>query len=700
VESGHGVKAACAEDTAAHPNRFIHNGCGFPLHLEVSWPMRFSPHLLDEIRARLPVSQVVGRRVALKKKGREFAGLSPFKVERTPSFFVNDQKGFYHCFASGEHGDIFTFLMKTEGLEFPEAVERLAAEAGVPLPKASERDEQAEDERTRLYQLLTASAAVFEAALSSAAGGEARRYLDGRGLKPETIAAFGLGYAAGGRFSLRHHLEARGFSSAEMARSGMQIDGPDIAEPYDRFRNRVMFPITDLKGRVIAFGGRALDKDAPAKYLNSPETPLFHKGHILFNAARARSAAHARERLIVVEGYMDVVALTEAGFPETVAPLGTALTEDQARLLWRMTPEPTLCFDGDSAGRKAAHRAIETVLPHLKPGFSVKFAFMPDGLDPDDMIRQQGSGAFRERLEQTRPLIDVLWDREISAGPIDTPEQRAALETRVRGLAQSIADPTVRAHYERELRDRLYRVGRQAGGGPPRASRQGEASLPGGAYTRPVQAPDWRNRERIRLEGRPSRGGRPGRFGGPGGAWTMEPAGPSAALSAQTQPIHPREALILKTLLNHAWLIDDYAEAIAELEFQSAQLTALRDEILTLHAMTNSLDSATLGTQLSKSGMSKVVDLVARTMTHNSDRFAEPEASATDVETAWRHILALQQRQGQLERALKSAEEAWYRDCTHEAESRLLDIKRQMATLAAGELADDAVPEKSEGGRA
>ncbi len=337
--------------------------------------MRFPPSLLDEIRARLSVSQVVSRKVPLKRAGREFKGLSPFKQERTPSFTVNDQKGFYHCFASGEHGDIFTFLVKTEGLSFPEAVERLAQEAGVPMPKASPRDAQIEDERARLYALLATASDFFEKQLTTQAQ-EARRYLEKRGLGRDAISRFRLGYAPNSKSALKEHLAKAGFSTAEMVASGMLIAGDDIPVAYDRFRHRIMFPIADIKGRVIAFGGRALDPDAPAKYLNSPETPLFHKGTVLFNAHNARAAAHDKGQVIVVEGYMDVIALSEAGFPQTVAPLGTALTEDQLKLLWRMAPEPILCFDGDAAGRRAAFRAVETALPHLRPGFSVQFAFL------------------------------------------------------------------------------------------------------------------------------------------------------------------------------------------------------------------------------------------------------------------------------------------------------------------------------------
>ncbi|MEQ1719418.1 MAG: DNA primase [Hyphomicrobium sp.] len=634
---------------------------------------RFSPQILDEIRARLPVSQVVGRKVALKKAGREYRGLSPFKVEKSPSFFVNDQKGFYHCFASGEHGDIFTFLMKTEGLEFPEAVERLAEEAGVPLPKAAERNVEQEDQRDRLYRLLEVSARFFEECLKGAAGTEARRYLDKRGLQRETLSAFRLGFAPAQRQTLKQHLKQAGFSEADMAASGMLISGADIPESYDRFRNRVMFPILDLKGRVIAFGGRALDKDAPAKYLNSPETPLFHKGNILFNAARARPVSHDKGRIIAVEGYMDVVALHEGGFGEAVAPLGTALTEDQMKLLWRMAEVPTLCFDGDSAGKKAAWRAIDTALPHLKPGHSIQFAFLPDGLDPDDLIRQQGASAMAEVLVKTRPLIDVLWERETSAGPLTTPEQRAALESRLRALSNAIGDAIVRSHYERELRDRLYALGRASSG--PRmlktGSYTGQARSSESRFDRRPAEPDWRQRERTRLFGRPARFATPRELS----------HNASAELSGLTPGAPPREALILKVILNHPWLIDDHSEELGGISFASRPLAALRDEILNVHATTNSLDSTTLRTQLSKTGVSKVVDLVERTITHRSDRFAEPEASATDVETGWRHVLALHQRQDSLERSLKAAEEAWYRDCTPEAEARLLDLKRQFALL-------------------
>ena len=420
--------------------------------------MRFPPSLLDEIRARLPVSHVAGRRVKLKRQGREFAGLSPFKQEKTPSFTVNDQKGFYHCFASGEHGDIFTFLMKTEGLSFPEAVERLAREAGVDMPKPSPQAEAREAQSVTLRKITEASCVYFQKALAGAEGREARGYLERRGLSEADIDTFRLGYAPPGRHQLKEHLAALGFRPEDMAASGMLIAGDDIPVSYDRFRNRLIFPIANLRGEVIAFGGRALGEDQQPKYLNSPETQLFHKGSVLFNAAAARKAAHERGCIIVAEGYMDVIAFARAGLLNAVAPLGTALTPEQLKLLWRMADEPVLCFDGDSAGVKAAHRAVETALPHLAPGKSLAFVFLPEGLDPDDLLREHGAQALEEVLSRARPLVEVLWLKEFGAGEWTTPEQRAQFETRLDGLVQGIADRTVRQYYERDMRQRLRKA--------------------------------------------------------------------------------------------------------------------------------------------------------------------------------------------------------------------------------------------------
>ncbi|MGW8206883.1 MAG: DNA primase [Hyphomicrobiaceae bacterium] len=638
--------------------------------------MRFSQKLLDEIKARLPVSAVVTRKVALKKKGREFVGLSPFKAEKTPSFFVNDQKGFYHCFASGEHGDIFKFVMMTEGLSFPEAVERLAEEAGVQLPKRSEPTQvevEREDERQRLYRLLEVSAKYFQMMLKRPEGAAARRYLDKRGLALQTIDGFALGYAPNSRNALKEHLAGRGFSARDMARSGMLIAGDDIPVPYDRFRNRVMFPITDLKGRVIAFGGRALDADAPAKYLNSPETPLFHKGHILFNAARARPLAFERERIIAVEGYMDVVALSEAGFGEAVAPLGTALTEDQIKLMWRLVPEPILCFDGDSAGRKAAFRAIDTVLPHLKPGQSVAFAFLPDGLDPDDLIRQQGAQAMEGVLKRARPLAEVLFEREWTAGTWTTPERRARLEQQIRTLIGQIADPGVRMQYERDMRQRLY----EAWGGGARAPQGGQRGYAGGGQFRGRP-----NASAVLLRRGGGRHGSDFAFGNSSLHMSASAALKSSAMVAGEGTAPPyREALLLRTLLNHPWLIEQEAEELNRLTFTSEPLQRLRDAVLSALALDIALDREELRSQLDGLGVGQILDLVDRTITHRSDRFADPEADRAEVEAGWRHALAMHERHVDLRQSLAAAERDWQQDGNETALARIYEIQRQIARV-------------------
>ena len=643
--------------------------------------MPFDPSFLDEIRARLPVSQVVARKVQLKRAGREFKGLSPFKDEKTPSFTVNDQKGFYHCFASGEHGDIFKFVMQTEGLSFPEAVERLAGEAGVPMPvrqPPTPEMERRRSERERLHDLLTHASNWYQAQLTSGAGREARSYLDGRGLTHGTIKRFQIGFAPNDRNALKQELARCGFTDREMALSGMAVHGEDIAVPYDRFRGRIMFPIHDLKGRVIAFGGRALDPNVPAKYLNSPETPLFHKGAILYNAAGARQAIYDRGEAIVVEGYMDVVALAQAGFGNAVAPLGTALTELQIKLLWRMAEEPLLCFDGDAAGMRAAFRAIDTVIPHLTPGRSLRFAFLPDGMDPDDLVRAEGPDAFRRVLAQARPLADVLWEREWADGNWHTPERRAALEKQIHQIVARIADQSVRSHYQRAMRDKLFQAWRasQAGnimnrsGYPGTNWRHGHGTNPATGHS-----------HNTRLS---ARRGQANRYMAPDTRDSGAQPSASTALKKSRlvagggADLPPREVALIRTLLNHPWLIDDQCEEIAALEFASHSLSQLRDGILSVHASNNPLDRQTLHTQLSMLGLSRIAERTARALTHKSDRFAEPDAERTLVETGWRHAVTLHARQSSLKQALDAARRAWDEDGSEEAQAQIFELKRRL----------------------
>jgi DNA primase len=426
--------------------------------------MRYPDSFLDEIRERLPVSEVVRQRVQLKKAGREWRGFSPFNQEKTPSFFVNDQKGFYHDFSSGKSGDQFKFLMEVEGLTFPEAVERLAQMAGLPLPKQDREFERVEQRRKSLHEIMDLAARFFEQQLKSPAGSYARDYALQRGLKPETLREFRIGYAPNGRFALKEHLAAQGVSVPDMIELGLLIAGDDIAVPYDRFRDRLMIPIHDARGRIVAFGGRALSADAPAKYLNSPETTLFHKGATVFNFHRARQPAHDDGTVVVVEGYMDAISVYQAGLKSVVATMGTAFTEEQIAALWRLSPEPIVCFDSDRAGVQAAHKSIDRILPILKVGQTFRFAFLVGGKDPDELIRESGLDAFRSILSGSLPLWDVLWERETSGLYPRTPDAQALLENRLLSIVATIRDATISTAYLRaarlQLAELFWRVSR------------------------------------------------------------------------------------------------------------------------------------------------------------------------------------------------------------------------------------------------
>src|SRR5712671_1692541 len=580
--------------------------------------MRFPPQFLDELRARLPVSEVVGRRVRLKKAGHEWRGLSPFNKEKTPSFFVNDQKMAWFDFSSGKHGDIFTFVMESEGVSFPEAVERLAAMAGLAMPRLTEEAEAVETRRRTLHDVIELAAKFFEATLAARAGASARGYLADRGLDPATQLKFRIGYAPNERFALKEHLGQAGIATEDMIEAGLLVAGDDIPVPYDRFRDRVMFPISDLRGRVIAFGGRALEKDAQAKYLNSPETVLFHKGATLYNLAAARAAAHKGAALIAVEGYIDVIAMVTAGFEATVAPLGTALTADQLALLWKMADEPILCFDGDGAGRRAAYRAVDLALPLVKPGRSLKFAMLPDGQDPDDLVRSGGRAAVAEVLEAARPLDQVLWTREIEAGALDTPERRAALEARLGQATALIGDEAVRKYYRREFEDRLRRLFDPNSGRPAR-NEQG----------RPL-----RSREGRGAQGFGSRPGPRGRFdrarspaptmgGGPYVVASPQLAG-SSLMRGHRAAVPLREALILQAIVNHPWLAQDHLEELASIEFRHSDTQKFKVALLDILAHHEALGSTELQESLAAQGHSGLMARIEKAITVPSVWGARP----------------------------------------------------------------------------
>ena len=422
--------------------------------------MSLSPAFLDELRARTSLSTLIGRTVKVQKAGREYKACCPFHNEKTPSFTINDEKGFYHCFGCGAHGDAIRWMTDHRGLPFMEAVKELAQTAGMdvpaPDPRAAKRAEQARG----LHDVMAAAQGFFEEQLGGIEGAEARSYLQKRGIGAATARTFGFGFSPDGRGRLKTALKE--FGEPLLIEAGLLID-PDGSEPdggnarkresYDRFRGRLMLPIRDIRGRVIAFGGRILGAGEP-KYLNSPDTPLFDKGRTLYNIDRASPASRHSGRIIVVEGYMDVIALAQAGFEESVAPLGTALTEHQIERLWKMADVPILCFDGDAAGQKAAIRAAMRALPLLRPGMSLAFATLPAGQDPDDLIRAEGPAAMEAVLAAAEPLIERLWTHEQGAAPLDTPEQRAALKQRLSAITDAIAHPDVRAHYIHAFRER------------------------------------------------------------------------------------------------------------------------------------------------------------------------------------------------------------------------------------------------------
>ncbi len=523
--------------------------------------MRFDDRFLEELKSRLRPSDVVGKTVKLRRQGREYAGLSPFTKEKSPSFFVNDDKGFYHCFSSGKHGDIISFLQETERLTFSEAVERLAAEAGMSLPEPDARAAQDDRKRAGLGDWMELAAAWFEAELRRPVGKDARAYLDRRALPEDQWSRFRIGFAPNGRTALKDYLVAKGAKPGDLIEAGLLIAPEDGGAPYDRFRDRIIFPITDTRGKVVSFGGRAMDPNARAKYLNGPETSLFHKSRVLYGLYDARKILHAAQAaapneqtpMLVVEGYMDVVACQRAGLA-AVAAMGTALTEEQMEALWRLHPEPTLCFDGDKAGQRAASRAIDRALPLLKPGRSFRFSIVSGGKDPDDVLREQGPAALKAQVTQTTPFVEALFVRERDLEPLDTPERKAGLKQRLRAAAGTIADKDLASAYKDDLYaklDLLFPKPAYGGG-------QG-----GGQGDRPFTP----------------------RGGGGGGGWKGRERGPpdpgirGVAREQIGRRLNPFHAAVAIAAVDHPAWARPYDEALERIGFGEARLKGLAHEI-------------------------------------------------------------------------------------------------------------------------
>ncbi|WP_313192649.1 DNA primase [Shinella zoogloeoides] len=588
--------------------------------------MRFSNAFLDEIRDRVPISDVIGRRVTWDRRKTnvsrgDYWACCPFHGEKSPSFHCEDRKGRYHCFGCGVSGDHFRFLTDLDGLSFPEAVQQIADLAGVAMPQPDPQAEQREKERMGLVEVMEMATRFFEDQLQTPAGAKARAYLRDRGLTGRTIETFRLGYAPESRNALKEFLAGKGVPKEAIEACGLVVHGPEIPVSYDRFRDRIMFPILSVREKVIAFGGRAMSPDAPAKYLNSNETELFHKGSVLYNHARARKGAQGADgtgTIIAVEGYMDVIALYQAGIENAVAPLGTALTENQLDLLWKMTPQPVLCFDGDGAGIRAANRAADLALPFIKPGRTVRFALLPDGKDPDDLVRHEGRAPFDKVLANARPLADMIWNREVQGSTLDTPESRAELESRLRQITAGIADEDVRRHYQQDMRERLNAFFRPA-------QRQGGGSFSG------------------------NRQGRGGGRGGPQG--NMVPSGISDRLArsalvrgAQELPAL-RESVLALTVVNHPGLLFSDYDEIAIIEYENRDLQRLWSALIGIAGSVGArLDRARLVEELEAAGFDTLLRGLDQQIRNSRLWTATEDAAPEDAREGYLQALALHKR--------------------------------------------------------
>ena len=606
--------------------------------------MAFPPGFLDELRSRVSLADLVGKRVRLTRKGREYGGLCPFHNEKTPSFYVVEDKGFFHCFGCGAHGDAIGFVMRSENLDFIEAIERLAGIAGVQVPQQTPQEREKAQRQKTLLEALAAAAKFYEDRLWSPAGRAGREYLAGRGLDEETMRRFRLGWAGDDRNALRRALTPE-FPLPLLMEAGLLHASDYGGEPYDYFRERVIFPIGDRAGRVIAFGGRALG-DAQPKYLNSPEHPLFEKGRVLYGLSAARLASLSQDpghglNIIVTEGYMDVIALHRAGFTTAVAPLGTALTEAHLSELWRLCAEPIICLDSDKAGDMAAARVFNRALPLLQPGKSLHFVWLPPGEDADSLIRNSGPEAFASRLKKALPLSRFVWERHVQVNPLDTPERRADLEKRLMEEVRSIANRSVQLEYQKYFRQKLYELGRPKLQGTkfarnarsfPRASAPPIAALRGAAPP-PPPAPGRRQRE-----------------------------------------------VLIGMLLEHPFLIAEAHEDIAALDFPEPELDRLRRAILEVEVLSPGLDAEPLRQHLGQNGFAMTVDAVTSALSDHAG-FLSRVSGAELVRQSWVHVTRMVRDSGPSgdRSEMAGAADALARDLSPEAWERFLALQGREA---------------------
>lgn len=583
--------------------------------------MTFPPAFLDELRARLTLSSIAGKRLRLTRAGREYKGCCPFHNEKTPSFYINDDKQFFHCFGCGAHGDIIGFTMRMDGASFPEAIENLAAQAGLPVPQDTPIERERFDQEKRLFQVMERATAWFEAQLFAPQGREALHYLRARGLSEEAMRRFHLGYAPNDGRALIGTLTAEKFSLQELLAVGLVKKAEDRPDHYSFFRNRVMFPVGDRRGRTVAFGGRVMGDGEP-KYLNSPDHALFHKGKLLYGLSRARAALSQGQPLIVVEGYMDVIALAESGYQGAVAPLGTAMTEEQLGILWRLLPpldareagrdySPILCFDGDKAGIRAASRAVERALPLLTPTQTVRVAYLPEGEDPDSLIKQSGKGAMQAVLDQAKPMIDALWDITAEGRRLQTPEERGAFIAALKQKTARIADETLRRLYQDAVQQKLSTAFQWQ-----KSADRGFGGASGGQF--------WgkdRNKRGF--------------------------SAPIVTNLARKQPRSAnllRERVLMAIILNHPALFHDFGEDLARIDFADPQLEALRQQTLAILSDDSHepLDAAELYRHLSGGdecvALRPALTSTLSEQTYTHARFARPSQSVEQARQGWKSI--------------------------------------------------------------
>ena len=629
--------------------------------------MSFPPAFLDELRARLPLSEVIGNKLKLTRAGREFKGCCPFHNEKSPSFYVNDEKKFFHCFGCGAHGDIIGFTMRHDGQSFPEAIESLAAQAGLSVPQDTPHERQQFDKNKRLLDLLERATVFFEDQLRTPAGREGHAYFLGRGLSDEAQRRFRLGFAPQDAQALIRKLQAEGFSLPEMMEVGLVKKAEDRPDHYSFFRGRVMFPVCDKRGRTVAFGGRVMGAGEP-KYLNSPDHALFHKGKLLYGLSRARAAISQGQPLLVVEGYMDVIALVEAGFIGAVAPLGTALTEDQLMLLWKMLPpidardpqkdySPILCFDGDAAGLRAAARGASRALPLLTAEQTARVAYLPAKEDPDSLIHASGRGAMQTVLDQAKPMIDVLWDLALEGRRLQTPEDRAAASRALRQMVTVIRDEPLRRLYQDEIEKRL-------------------ANLFGWKNAANQQAPKTKWNPKTKS------------------------FAPSPVVTRQpTNGLRLREKILLALMVNHPALFEDFGEEIASISFTDPALETLRQQLVNIYASDSheSLDAETLYRQLSvgvagKAGRSMVGEVLSEA-TYMHAGFARPGRELKQARQGWKSIWN-NYLQEQIQTDLHAASKLWREDPSDANLARLMALRQQLETLGQ----ESVEPESDNGG--